>query len=169
MAFRKSQLMRKMMRKHHCLCSAALWAASVSLGMPCTDTNPCQEPWWLSAAWTRTLVWESCALCFLNIIFLQTLAITVFAPSFVGHEIARAGQANMFALLSRGAKGVIPLMARPRAWSLWHCRVLGWLQLSPAQGGMEVPQLFPPGQILGALCKASQLLSNSCSSTGMVF
>lgn len=64
MAFRKSQLMRKMMRKHHCLCSAALWAASVSLGMPCTDTNPCQGPWWLSAAWTRTPVWESCALCF---------------------------------------------------------------------------------------------------------
>lgn len=46
----------------------------------------------------------------------------------------------MFALLSRAAEGVIPQIARLRAWSLW--RVLDWLQLSPAQREMEVPQLF---------------------------
>lgn len=44
-----------------CLCSAALWAASMSPG---TDTNACREPWWLSAAWTQTPVWGSGAHCF---------------------------------------------------------------------------------------------------------
>lgn len=55
----------------------------------------------------------------------------------------------MFALLSRGAKGVIPQIVRPCAWSLCS---LDWLQLSPAEEEMEVPQLFSPGQILRALC-----------------
>lgn len=42
--------------------------------------------------------------------------------------------------------------------------------LSSTEGDGGTPTLFlAPGQILGALCKASQLLSNSCSSTRLVF
>lgn len=107
----------------------------------------------------------------LNIIFLRALTVAVFAPSLIRHEIAQAGQSNMFALLSRGAEGVIPQIARSCAWSLWRLEGIGLASaLCSTEGDGGSPTLsLAPGQILGVLCKASPLLSNSCSSTGLVF
>lgn len=83
---------------------------------------------------------------FLNIIFLQALTITVFAPSLIRHEIARAGQSDMFALLSRGAKGVVPQIARPRAWGLWRwedTELASALSSTEGDGGTPTLSLAP--------------------------
>lgn len=56
----------------------------------------------------------------------------------------------MFALLSRGARGVIPQIARPRAWSLGRLEGTGLASaLSSTEGDGGTPTLFwAPGQII---------------------
>lgn len=109
----------------------------------------------------------------LNIVFSQTLTITVFAPSLIKQD----SMSRSVKYVSRGAEGVTPQIARPCTsvawavpWSLWRLEGTALTScLSTTEGDGGTPTLsLAPGQILGALCKASQLLSNSCSSTGLV-